>query len=161
MVFVEETSIEEISVDESGREVSLEDEGREVVAWLENTEDVLDVSDELQLAVFESLDMVVVVSDWNVGSLEIVTITLLVKATVFESLKVAVVDRLALSVATVGAISVVTTLVASVVVTVLTIGTYVELDAGLSTVVVMEESSLVVVPSGVVPGSVDVLVSVG
>lgn len=135
---MEEISVEEISVEESGSEVSLEDEAREVVAWFENPEDVLDVSDELQLAVFESLDMVVVVSDWSTGSSEVVTIVLLVNATVVDSLRVAVVGWLALSVATVDAGSVVITAVASVVVTVLTIETFVELVVGSSTVVVDE-----------------------
>jgi len=135
---VEEISVEEISVEESGSEVSLEDEAREVVAWFENPEDVLDVSDELQLAVFESLDMVVVVSDWSTGSSEVVTIVLLVNATVVDSLRVAVVGWLALSVATVDVVSVVTTAVASAVVTVLTIETFVELVVGSSTVVVDE-----------------------
>lgn len=135
---MEEISVEEISVEESGSEVSLEDEAREVVAWFENPEDVLDVSDELQLAVFESLDMVVVVSDWSTGSSEVVTIVLLVNATVVDSLRVAVVGWLALSVATVDAVSVVTTAMASVVVTVLTIETFVELVVGSSTVVVDE-----------------------
>lgn len=135
---MEEISVEEISVEESGSEVSLEDEAREVVAWFENPEDVLDVSDELQLAVFESLDMVVVGSDWSTGSSEVVTIVLLVNATVVDSLRVAVVGWLALSVATVDAVSVVTTAVASVVVTVLTIETFVELVVGSSTVVVDE-----------------------
>lgn len=135
---MEEISVEEISVEESGSEVSLEDEAREVVAWFENPEDVLNVSDELQLAVFESLDMVVVVSDWSTGSSEVVIIVLLVNATVVDSLRVAVVGWLALSVATVDAVSVVTTAVASVVVTVLTIETFVELVVGSSTVVVDE-----------------------
>jgi hypothetical protein len=135
---VEEISVEEISVEESGSEVSLEDEAREVVAWFENPEDVLDVSDELQLAVFESLDMVVVVSDWSTGSSEVVTIVLLVNATVVDSLRVAVVGWLALSIATVDAVSVVTTAMASVVVTVLTIEAFVELVVGSSTVVVDE-----------------------
>lgn len=135
---MEEISVEEISVEESGSEVSLEDEAREVVAWFENPEDVLNVSDELQLAVFESLDMVVVVSDWSTGSSEVVTIVLLVNATVVDSLRVAVVGWLALSVATVDAVSVVTTAMASVVVTVLTIEAFVELVVGSSTVVVDE-----------------------